>query len=452
MKRTASGGVVLGLGLLLGVPSTGHAKPYKGAEILSSQSYRYGRIEVRMRMARGSGLLSTFFTYKTGSEVSGTFWEEIDIEVLGKDNAVAWQSNIITGQGTKTTSEQVHTHTASLADAYHTYTLEWTPDAVVWKFDGAVVRQTMGGQAGDLTNPQSLRFNIWAANIAEWVGAFSDSVLPQYQFVNFISYSRYEGGQFIQEWTDNFDSFDGGRWARADWTFAENLADFDPNNVVVRDGTLILALTREGQTGFNGTVPVDGGGNVGGAGGTSGGGGSGAAGAGTSGAGNGGTPGSGGSGVGGAGTSGSGAAGASGSGGVGGGVGGSGVGGSGATAGTTPMGGAGGAAVTGGTSSSGGTGATGGAPGSGGSASGGISGSGGVVSTGGAAPTAGNGSGAGTSGIPDNASAEAPSNDGACGCRVVGERSPSSPLAAMGLLALVLSRRGRRPRPTRRTG
>jgi len=450
MKRKSSSGVVLGLALLLGVASTAHAKPYKGAEIYSSQSYRYGRLEVRMRMARGSGLLSTFFTYKTGSEVSGTFWEEIDIEVLGKDNAVAWQSNIITGQGTRATSEQVHTHTASLADAYHTYTLEWTPDAVVWKFDGAVVRQTMGGQAGDLTNPQSLRFNIWAANIADWVGAFDDSVLPQVQFVNFISYSRYEGGQFIQEWTDNFDSFDGGRWARADWTFAENLADFDPNNVVVRDGTLILALTREGQTGFNGTVPADGGGGMGGAGGTSGGGGSGAGGAGTSGAGNGGLPGTGGSGVGGAGTSGS--AGASGSGAGVGGSSGNGVGGSVAMAGTTQTGGAGGVTVTGGTSSSGGSGVTGGTPGSGGSANGGISGSGGVVSTGGAA-TAGNGNagGAGTSGIPDDASAEAPPDDGACGCRVIGGRSPSGSLAAMGLFALVMLRlRGRRPRYARR--
>ena len=244
----------------LAVPSRAQAKPYKGGELYSQQQYLHGRVEMRMRMVRGSGLLSTFFTYKGGSESANTFWEEIDIEVFGKDDATTWQSNIITGLGSRTTSEEVHDCGVSLADAYHTYVLEWTPSYVAWQVDGIEVRRTTGTQVNDLTSPQSLRFNIWAANIAEWVGPLDDSALPQYQYVNWISYSRYEGGQFVAEWRDDFDSLDGSRWGRADWTFAENLADFDPNNVVVRDGTLVLALTREGQTGFSGAVPADSGG------------------------------------------------------------------------------------------------------------------------------------------------------------------------------------------------
>lgn len=260
MKRTSAIGLALGLAtgaLALVAPSSGFAKPYKGGEILSSQTYLYGRMEMRMRMARGSGILSTFFTYKDGSEIEGTFWEEIDIEVFGKDDARTWQSNIITGVGTRTTSEGDHEHPTSLADDYHTYALEWTPDYVAWELDGVEVRRTTGGQVSDLTNPQSLRFNLWAANIESWVGPFDTSALPQYQYVNWIKYYRYEGGQFVHEWTDDFDAFDAARWSRADWTFGENLVDFDPNNVLVQEGTLILALTLEGQTGFNGSVPVD---------------------------------------------------------------------------------------------------------------------------------------------------------------------------------------------------
>jgi endo-1,3-1,4-beta-glycanase ExoK len=272
--------------LALCVSTNADAKPYKGGEILSSQAYQYGRMEMRMRMARGSGILSTFFTYKDGSEIEGTFWEEIDIEVFGKDDATGWQSNIITGVGTRTTSEQEHT-SASLADDYHTYALEWTPTYVAWELDGVVVRRTEGGQVPDLTSPQTLRFNLWAANIEEWVGPFDDAVLPQYQFVSWIRYSRYESGQFILEWTDDFDTFDTARWGRADWTFAENLVDFDPNNALVRDGTLVLALTREGQTGFDGAVPFDDGGNVGGAGGNASNGGAGGAGSGPGGSGTG---------------------------------------------------------------------------------------------------------------------------------------------------------------------
>lgn len=239
------------------LPAAAQNKPYKGGELLTQQQYRYGRIEVRMQVARGSGILSTFFTYKNGSEGAGTFWEEIDIEVFGKDDATSWQTNIITGSGTRQTTEEVHTYKRSLADGYNSYVLEWTPDYVAWKLNGREVRRVEGGQVADLKNPQSLRFNLWAANIVEWVGEFDTSVLPVYQFVNWISYSRYENGQFVHEWTDEFNNLDMSRWSKANWTFAENLVDFDPNNVLVRDGTLILALTHQGQTGFNGTVPVD---------------------------------------------------------------------------------------------------------------------------------------------------------------------------------------------------
>ncbi len=479
MRRTSTRGVALGLlaaGLATGLPATGHAKPYKGGELYSSQAYRYGRMEMRMRMARGSGLLSTFFTYKNGSEAASTFWEEIDIEVFGKEDAVSWQSNIITGLGTRTTSEEVHTHPFSLADAYHTYTLEWTPDYVAWALDGVEVRRTTGGQVGDLTNPQSLRFNIWIAEATDWVGPFDAAVLPQYQYVNWISYSRYEGGQFVQEWKDDFDGLDGGRWARADWTFAENLADFDPNNVVVRDGTLVLALTREGATGFNGTVPPDDGRITGGTGGTTGSGGSdsggaasggdtgsgGAGGAALGGSETGGVAGSGGSGDGGnlGGVSGSGGValggsdtgGTAGSGGAG--VGGVGPGGSGSGgaagsggAGVGGLVGSGGSGVGGGGLSSGGAGVgggLGGAVGSGGAVAGvgGAVASGGAVGTGGSSPPTPPGASGSTA-----APAILTEDDGGCSCRL-GPRGSASPAGgSLGWIGLawVLGRRRRGP-------
>jgi endo-1,3-1,4-beta-glycanase ExoK len=244
---------LLGLSLTSGIAD---AKPYKGAELYSKAAVTYGRMEMRMRVARGSGLLSTFFLYKDGSEQAGAFWEEVDIEVFGKDDAKSWQSNIIVGQP-RTLSEEVHTETASLADAYHTFTLEWAPNSVRWLIDGVEVRLTEGGQAAQLTNPESLRFNIWAAFAEGWVGPFDDAVLPQYQFVNWIKYYRYEDGQFVLDWTDDFDALDEARWGTANWTFAENRVDFAPENIVVKDGTLVLALTKEGETGFTGTVPED---------------------------------------------------------------------------------------------------------------------------------------------------------------------------------------------------
>jgi len=237
------------------------AKAYKGAEIYSNQSYQYGRYEMRMRVAKMSGTLSTFFTYKNGSEVGNTFWEEIDIEVFGKNNATQWQSNIILGTQRPTIkTEAVHTSATSLADAYHTYTLEWTPDYVAWYFDGVEVRRITGtSTVTSMVNPQSLRFNIWSSTAESWVGTFDDSQLPVYQFVSYLDYKAYntttktfEGG-----WRDEFNSFDTGRWGKANWSFDENRVDFAPENVVIKDGVLVLALTKENATGFTGTVPGD---------------------------------------------------------------------------------------------------------------------------------------------------------------------------------------------------
>lgn len=237
------------------------AKAYKGAEIYSSQSYQYGRYEMRMRVAKMSGTLSTFFTYKDGSEGAGVFWEEIDIEVFGKNNATQWQSNIILGTQRPTIkTEEVHTAATSLADDYHTYTREWTPDYVAWYLDGVEVRRITGtSTVTSLTKPQSLRFNIWSSTAESWVGAFDDSQLPVYQFVSYMDYKAYniatktfEGG-----WRDDFNSFDSNRWGKANWTFDENRVDFAPENVVIKDGILVLALTKENAIGFTGTVPAD---------------------------------------------------------------------------------------------------------------------------------------------------------------------------------------------------
>ena len=253
LKRPSTLLVLLSTGLC-----SGHveAKPYKGAEIVSQGTYLFGRIEVRMRMARGAGVLSTFFTYKPGSEAAGALWEEIDVEVLGKSNATTWQSNILVGNP-RMGSEQIHDAGLSLADGYHTFTIEWTATSVVWKVDGVQARRTDGGQANQLTNPHAFHFNLWASDVASWAGAFESGSLPQSQYVSWIRYYRYENGSFVLDWADDFNTFDTARWSKANWTFDGNLVDFDPNNVVVKDGALVLCMTAEGQGGCSGAVPPD---------------------------------------------------------------------------------------------------------------------------------------------------------------------------------------------------
>lgn len=419
------------------------AKPYKGAEVFTPAQHRYGRIEVRMRMARGSGVLSTFFTYKLGSEMPGAAWEEIDVEAFGKSNATSWQSNILVGNP-RMGSEQVHNTTASLADGYHTYTIEWTPTYVAWLVDGVEVRRTTGGQVSQLTSMHSFRFNLWASNEASWAGAFESSALPIYQYVNWIRYHRYENGAFVLDWTDDFNSLDGARWSKADWTFDGNLVDFEPNNVVVRDGTLILCLTAEGQTGCSGAVPADSGGGMGGNGGSagtggrSGNGGSSGAGGGAGAGGRGGAAGGGGF-TGAAGRGGAaGAAGAAGSAGRDGGSAGSGggppVGGQSGAGGSQGGGGAAGAGTGAGTGGAGGSAAgTGGVLGTGGGASGGASGSGGAPMP--------SGTGGARDGGADRRPSASADDEAGCGCAVAGDGTTAGMMALLLFMAALLRRR-----------
>jgi hypothetical protein len=201
-----------------------------------------------MKSGAGSGLLFTFFLYKPGSEQANAFWEEIDLEILGKNSAKSFQSNIITDgvTGNNKMSEKLHTFTSSLADTFHIYKIEWTPTYVAWFIDGKELRRDKTTQVATLTNAESIRFNAWISNSANWAGAFNPAVLPQYQVVDWFKYSSYVEGTedtFKPEWTDDFTTFNTTRWGKANWTFDNNLADFSTSNAYTKDGMLILALT-----------------------------------------------------------------------------------------------------------------------------------------------------------------------------------------------------------------
>lgn len=229
----------------------GFAKDFKGAEIYSKDSVLYGRFEMSIKSAPGSGQLSAFFLYRYESELPTTLWQEIDIEIFGKDTNV-FQTNVIIEEveGTKKHSEQKHTTDVNLHTSFNTYAIEWTPDSISWFFNDEFIRSEKVN-AQFCNAPMSIRFNHWAANITSWVGNFDTSVLPQEQHVEYLSYSSYtpgvgdNGSDFTFEWQDDFTSFNSSRWAKANWTFGENLCDFLPANAYTENDILVLKITDE---------------------------------------------------------------------------------------------------------------------------------------------------------------------------------------------------------------
>ncbi|MBR9835855.1 MAG: family 16 glycosylhydrolase, partial [Alphaproteobacteria bacterium] len=67
-----------GLSLAITRKAERSARPWNGSEITTHEKYGYGRYEVVMSPARGSGLISSFFTF-TGPYF-GDQHDEIDIE------------------------------------------------------------------------------------------------------------------------------------------------------------------------------------------------------------------------------------------------------------------------------------------------------------------------------------------------------------------------------------
>jgi endo-1,3-1,4-beta-glycanase ExoK len=419
------------------------AHAVSSAEVYTSAPYGYGRFEARIRFAAGDGVVSSFFLWKDGSEVSGTFWNELDFEKLEDDCHV--ETNAIFGNPPSNNNE-VAAISGDPCGGYHVYAYEWTPDAIVWLVDGVEVRRDTGATATAFADNASsagmqLRFNVWPGD-ESFGGNFNPNILPVHEYVDWVQFSSYANGQFTLDWREDFNSgaLPSG-WLTANWASPKNLSTHAPGNVNFIDGYLVLSLTADNAIGPNGAMPQEpGAGGAGGAGGSAGAGMSGSAGvagsqsggAGSGGAGSGGEPSSGGAGA----TSTGGTSGTAGSGAT---TGGAGAGATGGVAGTGATSGASGAAsgATGGVAA-GGVSGVGAGPSAGGAAGSGVSGAGAASNVGGSAGSAGSGVS-----TPDD-DAE---NGGGCGCSTSGagpRRALWSVLALASLAAL--RRRARRAR------
>lgn len=251
--------IFLSVSLLLIFSITAIAKDYRGAEYRSKESFLYGRFEVRMKSSGKEGVLSTFFTYFDGlpnDTWSTSKWNEIDIEIISRyTNDV--QMNTITPN---TTNHVSHIWTDfNPAEDFHTYAIEWTPYYVAWFIDGVQVRKQTGSHIQTLTRAQKIMMNIWNPEYPNWVGYFNEKYAPAYAFYDWTSYASYTpkagtvgtSNNFTPQWTDNFDTFDTNRWEKANHTWSGNGSDFLPDNAVIKNGTLILCLTKPDNLGYN---------------------------------------------------------------------------------------------------------------------------------------------------------------------------------------------------------
>jgi hypothetical protein len=236
--------------------STAPGKAYKGAELRTKESYKWGRFEVRMKSAAREGMLSSFFTYNDLNSI----WNEIDIEILGRYPDDIQFNTITPGRVNHLGHLKLD---FSPHQDFHTYAFEWTPQYVAWFVDGREVLRQTESHISTLTQPQKIMMNVWSPVYENWAGTWNDLVLPAFAYYDHVSYASYtpfsgntgSGNNFTLQWRDEFDALDTLRWERATHTWPDNRADMLPENIVFKNGNMVLCLTTSTATGYVDNVP-----------------------------------------------------------------------------------------------------------------------------------------------------------------------------------------------------
>ncbi|EXJ85394.1 hypothetical protein A1O1_05758 [Capronia coronata CBS 617.96] len=148
------------------------AKRYDAPYIWSRFYVLFGRIEVVLKAAPGAGII-------TGAVMMSDDMDEIDWEFSGNNFAGAngkVQTNFfgkgVTGYYDRGTTPAVN----APQDQFHTYALDWSPDALIWSIDGQNVRTLKNTHAtsGEYQFPQSpsrLHLGVWCAGDPDNNGA-----------------------------------------------------------------------------------------------------------------------------------------------------------------------------------------------------------------------------------------------------------------------------------------
>jgi beta-glucanase (GH16 family) len=182
-------GGVMGLNLDTATcPSGCSSKPYASGEYRSNDMYSYGRFEVRMKTVKRSGVVTSFFTYTGPSD--GQPWDEIDIEILGKDPTKMQTNYFTNGVGGHETLINLGFDSSA---GYHTYAFEWWRGGTInWFVDGRLVHQETGSRGPLPTHPQRIMMNLWPGiGVDSWLGPFSYPGAPLTAYYDWVKYTKY---------------------------------------------------------------------------------------------------------------------------------------------------------------------------------------------------------------------------------------------------------------------
>jgi beta-glucanase (GH16 family) len=160
---------------------------YSGGEYRTADHYGYGYYETSMMAIKNDGVVSSFFTYTGESENNP--WDEIDIEILGKDTTKVQFNYYTNAQGGH---EFLYNLGFDASEGYHTYGFDWQPGYISWYVDGVKVYTA---EQNIPSTPGRIMMNTWPGvsdpsnndNVIDWLKAY-DGKTPleaHYQWVTY---------------------------------------------------------------------------------------------------------------------------------------------------------------------------------------------------------------------------------------------------------------------------
>ena len=153
---------------------------YSGAEYRTTDFYSYGYYETSMQAIKNDGVVSSFFTYTGPSDNNP--WDEIDIEVLGKDTTKVQFNYYTNGVGNH---EYMYDLGFDASEGFHTYGFDWQPDHIAWFVDGKEVYRATSNIP---STAGKIMMNTWpGTGVDEWLKPFNGNtpLTARYQWVTY---------------------------------------------------------------------------------------------------------------------------------------------------------------------------------------------------------------------------------------------------------------------------
>ncbi|KAG7692340.1 hypothetical protein KL949_004574 [Ogataea haglerorum] len=184
------------------------AKRFDNPALRSNFYLMFGKVEVLLKAANGTGIISSFY-------LQSDDLDEIDLEWFGGDGYEV-QTNYFSKGNTATYDRGGYHNMEDPRAAFHNYTIDWTAEALTWYVDGKAIRTlTNDSSQGYPQSPMYLMMGIWAGGDStnaqgtiEWAGGltnYDDAPFSMYikklVAVDYSSGSEYRYEDTSGEWT-----------------------------------------------------------------------------------------------------------------------------------------------------------------------------------------------------------------------------------------------------------